>query len=295
MSAAKAVSATFTGGSAQKVLLKLAVSGTGTVRGAGIVCSKGTCSADVAAGSTITLAAVAGAGSHFAGWGGACTGTKASCTIVVRGAASVAARFAKGTGGGAKPPPANVLRALGRPVVVGSGSLFHVTLAFQTARAGTAAITAARAGRVVTSFALGIGSGGATIGPFPVRKPGFYSLRVALGGAALEWHACLGRCGAAAPKSAGPFVLQRADPVIRRSGRNWLFAVRFSSNREALAVVRVRRPGTKPFRQVAFAAPAGANAPKPLVLAPGSYVVSLIATDAFGRTRDLAWSVVLGS
>jgi hypothetical protein len=294
MSAARTVTATFTGGSTQKATVKVTVTGPGTVRGSGIVCGGGhkTCSASANVGATITLAATPGSKSHFAGWGGGCSGTKDSCTLVVRAALSVSARFASG-GGGGTPAPANVLSALARPKVAGSGSLFHVTLQFRTDRAGLAAVTASLAGWPVTGLQLGLGAGAATIGPFPVSRPGFYAFRVTLGGGVLEWHTFLGRCGAAAPKSAGSFVVTGADPTIRRSGGNWRFGVRFTSNRPALAVLRVQQNGTKGFREVVLNASRGANVSRPLVLGPGNYTATLTATDAFGRVRSATWLVLL--
>jgi hypothetical protein len=147
---------------------------------------------------------------------------------------------------------------------------------------------------VVTSLSLGLGAGAATVGPFPVTVPGFYAFRVALAGSVLQWHACLGRCGDAAPRSAGPFQLSAVDPAIKRAGREWRFALGFMSNRPAVAVVRIQRAGGKEFRQIVLNASRGLNTPRPFLLTPGSYTASLTATDAFGRVRSLSWSVLLG-
>jgi hypothetical protein len=59
---------------------------------AGIDCP-GTCSAEIAAGSQLTLTAAPGAGGSFAGWSGACSGTGA-CTVTPLGDVEVTAAFA---------------------------------------------------------------------------------------------------------------------------------------------------------------------------------------------------------
>ncbi len=69
----------------------LAGSGTGSVKGDGITCP-GTCSQALAAGTPVTLIATPSAGSTFAGWSGACTGT-ATCTTTLNADASVTATF----------------------------------------------------------------------------------------------------------------------------------------------------------------------------------------------------------
>jgi uncharacterized repeat protein (TIGR02543 family) len=67
--------------------------GTGTVTSspAGINCP-GDCAESFSAGTTVTLSAAPAAGSTFAGWAGACSGT-GGCTVTVAGAQSVSARF----------------------------------------------------------------------------------------------------------------------------------------------------------------------------------------------------------
>ncbi len=69
--------------------------GTGTVTSApaGITCSL-VCTATFAAGTSVTLTATPGAGSVFAGWSGACSGS-ASCTVVLDQARAVTARFSR--------------------------------------------------------------------------------------------------------------------------------------------------------------------------------------------------------
>lgn len=66
-------------------------SGTVTSSPAGINCGS-TCSASFAASTPVTLTAQAAAGSTFAGWSGACTGT-GSCSVAMDAAKSVTASF----------------------------------------------------------------------------------------------------------------------------------------------------------------------------------------------------------
>ncbi|HEV2303143.1 MAG TPA: hypothetical protein VGR91_16370, partial [Stellaceae bacterium] len=91
VNAAKSVAATFT----QFFGLTVSKSGRGRVtsRPAGIACGKN-CSADFAAATTVALRASAAAGWHFAGWGGACSGT-ARCRVSLEAAAGVTALFEK--------------------------------------------------------------------------------------------------------------------------------------------------------------------------------------------------------
>ena len=65
--------------------------GSGSVGGSGIDCGS-TCSVEVLEGTEVTLTATANAGSQFAGWGGACSGTS-TCTVTMDAARSVTATF----------------------------------------------------------------------------------------------------------------------------------------------------------------------------------------------------------
>ena len=69
-------------------------SGSGTVTStpAGINCGA-TCSASFPSGTTVTLTASPLAGSVFAGWSGACSGTSTTCTVAMTQARSVTATF----------------------------------------------------------------------------------------------------------------------------------------------------------------------------------------------------------
>jgi Fe-S cluster biogenesis protein NfuA len=65
--------------------------GTGTVSGNGIACGTD-CVEDVASGTRVPLTAAAAAGSVFAGWSGACTGT-AGCEVTMDALKTVTATF----------------------------------------------------------------------------------------------------------------------------------------------------------------------------------------------------------
>jgi hypothetical protein len=83
----------------QTLTVTKAGTGTGTVTSspAGISCGSD-CSESYASGTSVTLAAAPSAGSTFAGWSGACTGT-GSCAVTMSAARSVTATF----NGGAAP------------------------------------------------------------------------------------------------------------------------------------------------------------------------------------------------
>jgi hypothetical protein len=87
-------------------------SGQGTVTSspAGINCPSA-CSTDFPVGSSIVLTATAAPGSVFAGWGGACAGTAATCQVTMSQAQSVTATFR------ANPPPAASALLVGTPAV----------------------------------------------------------------------------------------------------------------------------------------------------------------------------------
>ncbi len=86
----------FTVTARRPVLTVTASGGTGTVSGGGITCPP-TCATTAAPGQSVTLTARPGSGFVFAGWSGACTGTTASCTVVMSADKTVSATFQKGT------------------------------------------------------------------------------------------------------------------------------------------------------------------------------------------------------
>ena len=112
-------------------------SGSGTVTSspAGINCG-GDCSESYADGTSVTLAATPAAGSSFAGWSGACSGS-GPCTVTMSESRSVAAAFdpVGDTVVGEPPPPA----APGSDRVAPTVSLLRLSPAlFRAARSGPA-------------------------------------------------------------------------------------------------------------------------------------------------------------
>jgi hypothetical protein len=71
--------------------LTVSVSGSGKVSGVGISCPRD-CTEGYAAGTAVTLSARAASGSRFAGWSGACSGTR-PCRLTMSSNRTVSARF----------------------------------------------------------------------------------------------------------------------------------------------------------------------------------------------------------
>jgi hypothetical protein len=291
MSQARSVTATFSGGSTAEVALSVSVSGHGKVIGGGINCGNGakTCTAKQKEGSSVGLTANPAAGASFTGWGGACSGKKLTCTVEMDEAKQVTATFA---GGSSRSPAASssAFRRLGSAVVSRTAVGFEVTLRFHTNQRGRARLRALRAGRLETALAFTAAPGVATVGPFPLVKPGFYTFELHLGGQTLRWHACLGRCGESATST--PFALTRGRPAANDAGALWSLTLHFRSTQPAGVVVRVYR-GKVRAREVRFPIAAGSATPGALLLSPGSYRIRLTATDAYGRVRTLTWYALL--
>jgi len=102
MSAARSVTATFnlSGGGPFTLSVTKGGTGTGTVKSSpgGIKCG-GNCTQSYINGTVVTLTATSAAGSTFAGWSGACTGTS-SCVVTMNAAKTVTATFSLSGGGG---------------------------------------------------------------------------------------------------------------------------------------------------------------------------------------------------
>lgn len=98
--------------------LTVSIAGSGSVTAPGIACP-GDCAQSYVNDATVTLSATPVAGSTFAGWSGACSGTAPSCTLTTSGAKSATATFtadpaAGGTDpatGGADPAPVSKPRS----------------------------------------------------------------------------------------------------------------------------------------------------------------------------------------
>jgi hypothetical protein len=269
--------------------VNVTVTGRGSVRGGGITCGSGgsACLTTVAPNTTITLTATPAGGETFKGWGGACAFARTTaCTLTVTAPANVVATFSGATSGGGGGTAGGALASSGRPLVKRTARGYAVTLRFKTQQAGTARVTGRRAGRLLTSLSVRVPAGSATIGPFPVAKPGFYTFEVRLGTRALRWRTCLGRCGSAA--GAAPFRLLRDTPVVKRTGAAWSVTLRFRASAISDANISVRRGG-KLLSAHHFLAGMRRIVVGPFLLGPGSYTFRLSAVDAFGRIRTLTW------
>src|SRR4029450_12364176 len=96
---------------------------------------------------------------------------------------------------------------------------YEVTLRFRSRESGRARGRALRAGRLETALAFPAAPGAASVGPFPIAKPGFYTFELLLGGGTLRWTACLGRCGERAAST--PFTLTRGPASALDAGALW--------------------------------------------------------------------------
>jgi uncharacterized repeat protein (TIGR02543 family) len=292
MATAKSVTANFSGGTPSTLLLSVAVTGHGNVKGDGISCGNGlaTCSVSISPGTTVILTATPATGASFTGWGGACAGTKTTCSLTPTASTTVTAAFSGGgtTGGGTVAKGA--LTSRGRPIVTRTKTGFRVSLRFRTQVAGAARVRGFRAGRVVTGLSVRVPAGNATIGPFPVALRGLYTFELRLGSHVLRWRACLGLCGAAARAPA--FVVTRQIPVVTRTGAVWSVTLRFRENAISDAHIAVRRGG-KLLANHHFLGGARQIIVGPFLLGAGSYTLTLRAVDAYGRVRTLTWIVAL--
>jgi len=118
------VKAVFTLAGTRTLAIGLAGSGSGTVKSkaAKIDCNA-SCSPQIAAGKKVTLSAKAASGSSFAGWSGACTGTK-GCKVTMSEAKNVTATFTK-----APVPVPGVAAVANKAKVKGGKALVRVSCA----------------------------------------------------------------------------------------------------------------------------------------------------------------------
>jgi hypothetical protein len=182
------------------------------------------------------------------------------------------------------------LASRGPAIVRRTANGFLVTLRFVSRRRGIAKVRAILAGRLQTALSFPVAPGTATVGPFPVVKPGFYTFEVSLGASHVHWVACLGRCGSAA--HAPPFVLARGPAKAIDTGAAWSVTLKYRASLPSGTELRVLRSG-RLVRTMRLPAPAGAVTAGPLLLTPGAYRLHLTATDAYGRVRHLAWYAFL--
>ncbi len=122
----------------------LTVSKAGAAAGSGVVTSSpagiscgGDCSEAYTSGTSVTLTASAPSGTVFSGWGGACAGTAATCTVTMDAAKSVTANFAS------VPVSTYQFSATGYSVVEGTASVVITVTRGSGAAAGSVAYATA--------------------------------------------------------------------------------------------------------------------------------------------------------
>ena len=130
--------------------------GTVTSSPAGVNCGPD-CNAPFPGGDTVTLTAVAAAGSTFGGWTGeGCTGT-GTCTVTVTGARLVTATFGAPDGG--DPPATGPPAAFTRVVVSKVRGIRYVTVTLHVTRAATAKVAVVRRSKTLVSAARTFAAG----------------------------------------------------------------------------------------------------------------------------------------
>jgi hypothetical protein len=294
MSTSKSVTATFSQGSTQRILT-VSVGGAGHVGGTGISCGAGVhdCSSAYNNGQAVVLTATPSAGAVFLGWGGACSGTGRTCSLVMDSPKAVSASFSTPgttTGGTFS------ARRLGSPLVVRTSIGWAVTLRFFTTRSAAALLRLSLNGRLVNAFTFSPHSGTVLVGPFNVTRAGNYRFRLTLSdrnGASAElfWNLCLSttRCGAFTP--AGTFV-RSLGVTASRTSSGWLVRVRFRAAAAGAATIRMSRAGrlvssgTFTFRR----GPVVVDLP---ARQAGFHQIVMTARNAAGRTFQLRWNVLL--
>jgi Divergent InlB B-repeat domain len=173
MTAAKNVTATFTRSTPGELPLTITVTGAGKVKSSGGECTSTSgktvrCTQLYAADAKVTLTATPASGFSFAGWKGACTGKKTTCTVTMSAAQAVTATFAK-----------QYLVPGKKPTVSKVEGGFKVTLFFTANEKGTLKLTGVRSGAkvVVSGKKVPVGAGKLV---FTVKKTGRYLFTLTL-------------------------------------------------------------------------------------------------------------------
>ena len=230
----------------------------GKVTGSLINCGNGatTCSASVASGTSITLTATRASGAKFAGWGGSCSGTAATCTVSMTQARAVSATF---TGGGT--PGTLTITVGGKGTVSTTAGACQAVgpskTCIQHFKAGTSAVLTARpaAGQ---SF---LGWSSACSGTKP-------TCTVKLTAAVTVTANFSAKAGPPPQKAA---LAPIGSPTVRRTASGYLVTIRFSTTVGGVATVRGVRAGRTAAKVALRVAPGRARiGPFPVTL-PGFY------------------------
>jgi uncharacterized repeat protein (TIGR02543 family) len=170
MDSDQSVTATFRSTAPQTVRLAITINGAGTVTaGAGSCVAKPakkptTCTETINSGSAVAPKATPAKGYVFAGWKGACTGTKA-CTLVLNADAALTATFVRALAAGAK-----------KPTVAHISSGYRITISFRAGEAGKLTVTT-RPKTATVKKTVKAGAGTARI---TVKKHGRYVITLSL-------------------------------------------------------------------------------------------------------------------
>lgn len=290
---AKAVTATFTQGSTQKILT-VTVSGSGRVSGPGISCgaSSHDCSSAFNDGALATIRATPADGATFLGWGGACSGTAPTCTVLMNAPRAVSASFSRP---GTNTTAPFTARSLGNPSVTRTSVGWAVSLRFFTNRSASALLRLSLNGGLVSAFTFSPHAGNVTVGPFNVARPGNYRFRLTLTDAGgnvqeLVWNACLSdSCGTFRP--AGAFVAARAVTATRTAG-GWIVHVRFQAAGSGAATIRMTRAG-RLVTGGSFTFHRGAVVVNLPARQAGLHTIVLTTRNAAGRVYRITWNALL--
>ena len=192
--------------------------GNGVVSAAGAINCGRTCVARIAPGRTVTFRAVPRPGSAFSRWGGACAGTRPTCTVLVGGSLAVRATFSKL----AEPCRCNKL----------------------TTRATLGRVTRAASGKVHVAITVGwtihcVGTGSGCSGMIELRPADPRLTVVTPAGARVT---CAGQCSRNGGKASGSFTVElEVAEEAARSGQATLSLRKFCRRGSVFEPVGVDR------------------------------------------------------
>jgi uncharacterized repeat protein (TIGR02543 family) len=184
MTQAYTLTAAFASAERGSQTLTVAVTGAGKVKVGTDTCvsteaKPGTCSEQVATGSSVTLTATPATGYTFGGWKGACSGSKDTCTVTVSAAAAVEVTFI-----------APGLQPAKKPRVVKAGKGLTVTLYYTAHEAGKLTLVATRAGKKALTLHKAAKKGAGSM-VAKLTRPGTYVVTITLsaksGKSSVQW------------------------------------------------------------------------------------------------------------
>jgi hypothetical protein len=323
MTAAKTVTATFTGGitTGGTQTLTLVVRGQGSVGTCHATGGTSICRRSYPTGASVSLTAVPLKGQKFKAWSGGCTGSATKCSLKMTAAKSVTANF---TGFSAAAGSGLQLTSVGRPTVTRLGSRFLVTVSFDSSRDGTANLEIFRGNMPVSTITFSGVAGPNSFGPFLLPRAGVYSLVlvfVDLTGhtRTLRWDACLGvKCPAATtkpttpskptpptkptkpttppttPPSTGTLKLAKGAAKIEKLATGANVTLNFSTNSPITVTVDIFKSGKNVLHNLKFTFKTGPVALGPFtVTEKGTYTFNLSAVDKSGHKAALTWTVTV--